>query len=63
MLSEFDKGLFVNAVEELDTRLIPSPYMDQNPSYQVLEEILTSSTPLMEKKQLSHQQIRTVNIN
>ena len=54
--------VFANAVEGLDTRLMPESSTSLNYSHQVLEEILISSTPFMAKNQLIHQYSERANL-
>ena len=53
-LSALDRILFANAVEELDTRLMPELSVALNPPHQVSEERLINSTPFMVKNLLRH---------
>ena len=54
-LSSQDRRVFVDALEKLDTKIIPASYADQNYSHQVLGERRISSIPFMVKKQMNHQ--------
>ena len=61
-LSARDKRLFVNAEEELDTKLMPESSVVQNSSHQVLGERLISSMHFMVINKMNHQYIGTANL-
>ena len=52
----WDRRVFVNYVEVLDTRLMPASSVALNSSCQVLEEKWISLTPLVYKNQMKHQE-------
>ena len=61
-LSAWDRRVFVNTVEELDTKMMHESYMVQNSSPQFLGQIWISSMNLMVTNQKNHQENGTANL-
>ena len=61
-LSAWDRRVFANDVERLETRLITVSSVDLNSSHQVLEEIWISPIIFVVKNQLNHQNSGTYNL-
>ena len=61
-LSVWDRSVFANYVEGLDTSLMPASSVALNSSHKVLEERLISSTTFMMKNQMIHQESGTANL-
>ena len=61
-LYAWDIKLFVNAVEELETKLMHASSVVQNSSHKVLGEILINSIHYMVMNQKNHQDNGTANL-